>query len=279
MLSHMTRVAVLACAVVLASTPVLGGPTRKPPTDKYPAEALTAFVEGVIADKQGDLDTATRRYMDANRKSPQANTYWNLGELYRRMEKVDRAIEAYQKYLELAPDARDHDAVEKLVAQLSRDATLVMDGKDLDGVILVDGKLAGPSPAVLKLPKGTYFVERLSPTSYGHQIVQARPPASQHVGFRTSRTEKGNVILAAKPSTDLPSSWEENGVEFRIPGRMTLPPGRQTITPKHACSPIVVDVPRAADMVVHVYIVPQPKVTGCVPIAVKTQTLRLGGKP
>jgi hypothetical protein len=276
----MTRVAVLACAVVLASTPVLGGPTRKPPTDQYPAEALTSFVEGVSADKQGDLDTAVRRYMDANRKSPQANTYWNLGELYRRMEKIDRAIEAYEKYLELAPDARDRDAVAKLVAQLSRDATLVIDGEDFDGVILVDGKLAGPSPAILKLPKGTYFVERVSPTSYGHQLAQARPPANQHVRFGSSRTadQKGNVILAAKPS-DLPGSWEQNGVEFRIPGRMQLPPGRQTITPKHACSPIVVDVPRAADMVVHVYIVPQPKVTGCVPIAVKTQTLRLGGKP
>jgi len=233
----MTRVAVLACAVVLASTPVLGGPTRKAPTDKYPAEALTAFVEGVIADKQGDIDTAVRRYMDANRKSPQANTYWNLGELYRRMEKVDRAIEAYEKYLELAPDARDRDAVEKLVAQLSRDATLVIDGEDLDGVILIDGKLAGPSPAVLKLPKGSYFVERVSPTSYGNQIVPARPPANQHIGFRASRAtdQTGNVILSAKPS-DLPGSWEENGVELRIPGRMTLPPGRQTIHPKHACS-------------------------------------------
>jgi tetratricopeptide (TPR) repeat protein len=276
----MTRVAVLACAVVLASTPVFGGPTRKPPTDKYPTEALTTFVEGVIADKKGDLDTAVRRYMDSNRTSPQANTYWNLGELYRRMEKVDRAIEAYEKYLELEPDARDRAAVEKLVAQLSRDATIVFGGEDFDGVILIDGKLAGPSPSVVKLPKGAYFVERLSPTSYSHQLIHARPPANQHVRFSHPRSadDKGNVILAAKPS-DLSVSWEQNGIELRIPGRVTLPPGRQTITPKRACSPIVVDVPRAADSVVHVYIEAQPKVTGCIPIAVKVQTLRLGGKP
>ena len=275
----MTRLAALAGAVVLASTPVLGGPARKPATDKYPAEALDTFVEGVIADKQGDLDTAVRRYNDSIRISPQPNTYWNLGELYRRMERNDRALEAYEKYLELSTDARDREAVEKLVAQLTRETTVVIDGDDLDGVILVDGKLAGPSPAVLKLPKGSFFVERISPTGYANQLVTTRPPQAAHIRLGGSRNaEKGNVILAAKPS-DLSVSWEENGVELRIPGRFTLPPGKQTITPKRACSPIVIDVPRAADTVVHVYIEPQPKVTGCIPIAVKTQPLRLGGKP
>lgn len=275
----MTRLAALACAVVLASTPVLGGPARKPATDKYPAEALDEFVDAVIADKAGDLDTAVRRYNDANRVSPQPNTYWNLGELYRRMERHDRALEAYQKYLELATDARDRDVVEKLVAQLQRETTVVIDGDDLDGVILVDGKLAGPSPAVLKLAKGSFFIERISPQSYENQMLTTRPPAAVHARLGGSRTPtKGNVILAAKPS-DLSVSWEENGVEFRIPGRFTLAPGKQTITPKRACSPIVIDVPRAPDAVVHVYIEPHPKVTGCIPIAVKTQTLRLGGKP
>ena len=275
----MTRVAALAAALVIASTSGHAGPARKPPTDKYPPEALTTFVEGVIADKQGDLDTAVRRYNDANRMSPQPNTYWNLGELYRRMERPDRAIEAYEKYLELAPDAADRDAVARLVAQLSSEATLVLDGVDLDGVVLVDGKLIGPSPVVMKKPTGSYFVERISPTSYDSRLVTARPPATEHIRLTGSRDgTKGNVILAAKPS-DLSVSWEQNGTRFRIPGRMTLPPGRQKITPKRACSAIVVDVPRTPDTVVHVYIEVQPVVTGCIPIAVKTQTLRLGGKP
>jgi len=268
---------VLACAVVLASVPVLAGPTRKPATDKYPAEAITAFVEAVIADKSGDLDVATRRYTDANRVSPQPNTYWNVAELYRRMEKPDRAVEAYQKYLELAPDAKDRKDVEKLIAQLSRETIVVLDGDDLDGVILVDGKLIGPSPAVLKLPKGSYVAERISPLSFGSQNLTVRPLATQHL--RLGREQKGNVVLAGNPR-GLAGSWEEHGVTFQIPGRFTLPPGKHTLSPKPACSSIVVDVPREANAVAHVFIEAQPSVTGCIPIAVKAQTLRLGaGKP
>ena len=261
---------VVACAVVLASMPVLAGPVRKPPTDKYPADALHAFVDAVLADKRGDLDVAMRRYLDADRASPQAHTFYNLADIYRRMERPDRAVEALAKYLELAPDAPDRAQVEKLIARLSREATLVVDGDDFDGVILVDGKLAGPSPAVLALPSGSYLTDRISPTSFESRTVTLRAPRAEHVRLSTSNRQTGNLVLAGNRG-GLIMAWDQDGASLRIPGRAQLSPGRHTLTPRGACSPIVVDVPREPAAVAYVFVAVKPTETGCVPIVAKVQ--------
>src|SRR5215212_9500291 len=75
---------------------------RKAASDKYPIEALSKFVDAVIADKANDWSEARQRYEEANKISPQPSTYYNLGDLLRRMERVEDAIKSYKKYLELA---------------------------------------------------------------------------------------------------------------------------------------------------------------------------------
>ncbi|MEJ7603141.1 MAG: tetratricopeptide repeat protein [Kofleriaceae bacterium] len=269
---------VLACAVVLASLPVLAGPVRKPPTAAYPGDALNAFAEAVLADKRGDLDTAKRRYLDSNRLSPQAHTFYNLADVYRRMEQPEHAVEALAKYLELAPAAADRTQVEKLVAQLSREATVVIDGDDFDGVILVDGKLVGPSPAVLQLPAGTYLTDRISPTSFESRIVTLRAPRAEHVKLAGSNKQTGNVVLAGNRG-HLITAWDHDGASLRIPGRLQLAPGRHTLTPTRACAPIVIDVPREPAAVAYVFVDVKATETGCFPISTKLQTLRLGARP
>ena len=198
---------------------------RKPPTDKYPAQAIEPFVEAVLADKAGELDLAIRRYQDANRISEQANTHYNIADVRRRMERWKQAIEGYKKYVELAPDAPDRAEVERLIAQLEqRPGTAVIDGEDPDGVVFVDGRLIGPSPAVLQVADGRHVADRITPTGHVHRTFEVKPATSDHLRMTPSREEPGNVVLSS--NLRYSGSWRDNGNEYRLGGRMELPPGR-----------------------------------------------------
>ncbi len=250
---------------------------RKPPPANISAEDLDAFVYAVLADKAGDYDDALRLYENANRSAPHPNTTYNIANLYLRMEKLDRAIEGYKKYVELAPNAPDRAAVEKLIAELARTpGVAVIDGDDLDAVVFVDGKLIGPSPVVISLPDGRHVVERIGPLSYGSTELTMKPLARQHVALGASRDEGGNVVFHGPPGTRH-GSWEDRGHKFRLPGRFTLPPGRHDtflFSPGHACTPIAFEVPPGDDVVVHVYIDMKPaKRPGCAPITVRANKI------
>jgi tetratricopeptide (TPR) repeat protein len=268
----------LLLAGVAAAAPA-GSPApltkRKPPTDKYPAEAIAPFVEAVLADKAGDLSQAHRYYQDANRASEQANTHYNLADVRRRMERWKQAIESYKKYLELLPDAPDRAEVERLIAQLEhRPGTAVIDGEDPDAVVFVDGKLIGPSPVVLQLPDGRHVADRISPTGHVHRSFETRPATHEHVRATSSREEPGNVVLSS--NVRFSGSWRDRGNAYRLPGRMELPPGRHAtylIAPDRACSPLVFDAPKPGELVYVFVEVSEASAgrRGCVPIKI-TQT-------
>jgi tetratricopeptide (TPR) repeat protein len=264
----------LLIAAGAAASPLSGQPParRKPPTDKYPAEAINTFVEAVLADKAGELDTAQRRYQDSNKASEQANTHYNIADVRRRMERWKYAIESYKKYLELAPNAADKAEVERIIKQIeTRPGTVVIDGEDPGAVVFVDGKLAGPSPVVLQLSDGRHSADRITPTGHVHRSFEVRPATNEHVRMTSSRDEAGNVILNG--NIRFGGSWRDNGNEYRFPGRIDLPPGRHStylVTQNRACSPLAFDAPRS-DELVYVWIEATEVERGCMPIKI-TQT-------
>jgi tetratricopeptide (TPR) repeat protein len=269
---------VAGVAAVAGAAPRTPAPTakRKPPTDKYPAEAIAPFVEAVLADKAGNLSQAQRRYQDANRISEQANTHYNIADVRRRMERWKPAIESYKKYLELLPNAPDRAEVARLIAQLERrPGTAVIDGDAPGAVVFVDGKLIGPSPVVLQLPDGRHVADRITPTGHAHRSFELRPATSEHVRMSTTREEPGNVVLNG--NVRFGGSWRDGGNEYRLPGRMALPPGRHVtylVSPNRACSPLVFDAPKP-DELVYVFVEAGPESgRGCLPIKVKQTKVR-----
>src|SRR6266545_3374950 len=129
-MSRMSAVALLLLTGgVLAGPPPKAPPKRKPASEAYSLEALNKFVDGVMADKAGEWRDAERRYEESVQAAPQPNTYYNLADLARRMERLDKAFTAYQKYLELAPNAPDKQDVLGIIDQLQHaPGTLVIDG-------------------------------------------------------------------------------------------------------------------------------------------------------
>lgn len=263
----------LAGSLLVAGDAAAAPARRKPPTDRYPADAITAFVEAVLADKAGDLHVAHRRYQDANRISEQANTHYNIADVRRRMERWKLAVESYRKYLELAPSAPDRAEVERLIAQIEqRPGAVVIDGEEPGAVVFVDGKLIGPSPVVLQLPDGRHVADRITPSGHAHRSFDVRPATNEHLRLNSSREEPGNVVLSS--NARFGGTWRDGEHEYRLAGRMALTPGRHTtylVSPNRACSPLVFDAPKP-DELAYVFVeVGEARERGCLPIKV-TQT-------
>lgn len=249
-----------------------GKPIRKPAPADLDADSIESIVDAIMLDKAGDYDGAISRYQRTSLKDIPAAVY-NIADLRRRAEDYDRAIEAYKKYLELAPNAPDRAAVQKLIDQLARTPqTIVVDGDDFDGVVFIDGKPAGPSPLVTTLPDGDHIVERIGPTTYIHRRVRAQPLRTDHI---TAYNEaSGNVVLSS--SEPYSGSWNDGDKRIQMHARFTLPRGRidtYYFQPGRACSPLSFEVP--ADGLVYVFVqVSETKRSGCTPIKVTAQKLQ-----
>jgi len=250
---------------------------RKAATEKYSVESLATFVDAVIADKAGQLDTAEHKYRNLL-DDGHPSTVYNLADLKRRLEHWPQAVEFYKKYLELAPEAADRKEVERLIEMIeTRPFVAVIDGEDMDAVIFVDGKLIGPSPASVKTIKGPHVADRIGPRTYRHQIFSARDAGTEHVRMTYEEAE-GNVILTGSWDLRLAGSWEDDGTRYVLPGRFTLPPGRYETyvkSSKHACNKIAFDVGKGDELTyVYVDVAPTDRGQFCKDLTVKQQKIR-----
>src|SRR5438094_1165853 len=99
----------LACAMFARAAsadppiqpPIQSQAVRKPVTEAYTAEMISKFVDAIIADKARDLWEAVKLYEQVSSIAPQANTYYNLADVQRRMDDNGRAIRDHKKYLEV----------------------------------------------------------------------------------------------------------------------------------------------------------------------------------
>jgi hypothetical protein len=268
---HRAWIVLFAGGVALAGPPPKA--VRKPAPADLPQNSLTYFVDGVMLDKAGDWDLAISRYRSAGSDVPAV--VYNIADLQRRREDWNEAIFMYKKYLELAPDAPDRAAVQKLIEQLQNTPVqIVVDGPDPDGVVFIDGKPAGASPLVTSLADGEHVVERIGPTTYIHQHVRPEPRQHRHI---TGADREGNVVLSSNGSSS--GSWRDGDKTFQMHERFKLPPGRVDtfyFAPGRACSPLSFDVP--AEGLVYVFVdVAETKRGNCTPIKVTAQKIQFAG--
>lgn len=298
----MDLVRTLALALLVSSAgPALAGPVppptpvRKPVPAGMTAEVIKQFAQAIVYDKAGDVEEAARAYDKANEAAPFAATFYNLADVHRRMDKYRDAIQEYQKYLELAPDAPDKAEVARIIDQLKHaDFTVVLQGKEPGAVVFLDGKLLGPSPQIVKLAPGSvHAFDRISPTGHRHGHYEAKYDqfARETLDDWSARPKKegeppGNVVLSASGEFGTSGSWvdKDTGIHFEFPGRQFLPPGHYSTFPwndNRLCVPIAFDVPKlppGSTDVLYVYVdaKAEPTHRTCQPATIRTQIVKVG---
>ncbi len=82
-----------------------------------PLEAERDLKIGLYYFKKGNYKAAANRFREATRWNPTfAEAFLRLGESEDKLKEKQAAQEAYQKYLELAPDGKEEEAVKKKLA-------------------------------------------------------------------------------------------------------------------------------------------------------------------
>lgn len=79
------------------------------------------MVSGRTSYSRGDFEGAIEDFRAAFDIRPDADPLYNIAKSYEKMARYDDALDFYQQYLELAPNAADRSDVEAIMARLRRD--------------------------------------------------------------------------------------------------------------------------------------------------------------
>ena len=211
----------LALLMALSAT-ATAQPKQVPP--QLARAASDAFAKAQTAERAGDVHEAIRQYERANEIAPHANTYFNLAELHRANRSFDAAIDSYRRYLELAPEAADHAAVERRVHELVEiPGTLDIESADLDAVMFVDGKPAG-APHSIEVVPGTYQVDIVTPITFGGSACSVRRGQHSTCSPHTRARVDGNVVISGSLRMG-GLSWPVGDQRFEVHGRFVARPG------------------------------------------------------
>ncbi len=98
-------------------------PADAPPVPVFdPYNAQKSIQVGKFYMDKGDYDAAINRFQDATQYQPKLALPWELlGEAWEKEHNKEKAIAAYQKYLELLPHGGDSDKIRKRLAKLQQD--------------------------------------------------------------------------------------------------------------------------------------------------------------
>ena len=103
-------------AMAIAAAPKATAAAATAPVAAPPAAPKSAFAEGEMLFKSGDVEGALAKYQEAARANPSdAKTQRQIGKCYNRLGQRDRAQPYLKKYLELAPDAGDAEFIRAML--------------------------------------------------------------------------------------------------------------------------------------------------------------------
>lgn len=260
--------------LVLLASPVIAGP--RPLPGRLTKGAGDAFTAAQKADAKGDLDEAVKQYRRAQAIAPHPDTLFNLAAVQRRAKDYDHAIKSYEQYLELAPDAADRKAVEKLIAELrAMPATLEIECDEPDGKVFVDGTYVGMAPIQVKVLAGTHQIDVITPITHGDMACAVSPGGKRDCRVGAEPRDDGNVVISGSWIMG-GRSWPIGDQRFEVHGRFTARPGRYELKlDDNQCAPVHIDVP-AGDVVTFAYITfTEAKRGGCRNFELAQKTIKL----
>jgi tetratricopeptide (TPR) repeat protein len=111
----MLRLITLVCAAMVA----LAAPAEaQKPSKEQIAKAQHHFERATRYQELGEYQKAAEEYLEAYALYPEPEFFFNVGEAYRLAGDKDKAIEYFEKYLELDPGGRGSIAARKSVGEL-----------------------------------------------------------------------------------------------------------------------------------------------------------------
>jgi tetratricopeptide (TPR) repeat protein len=237
----------------LAAATAAASPRPRHATAKYPPQAAQSLAAGVVNDLTGNYQAARNAYEDSYAQSPQPNTAWNLAQLFARLENRTLALNYFEHYLELAPDAPDRAEVQRIIDDLKHGPpTVTIGGSSPElgepiAFAILDGAIIEHAPMTKPVTAGNHLAERISATTYGVFPFDASPGARLYVRI-SANAQRGNVLISGLRPGD---RWSEGGHLFITGERFTLPPGHYvTAGPpdRPMCKPIELDVRSGATL-------------------------------
>jgi len=282
----MTRLAVAVAVLAGLAAPSSAQPHKDkavaPRRELPPGVAEKArelFTQAREKDDAGDLPQALRYYRDALQIDPHPNTAYNIADVLRRMKRYRDAIDAYERYLQLAGDAADKAAVEQIIEQLKAvPGTLEIGATGSDERAYVDGQPVGTLPQTLELHEGRHVVDVITPISYGWMFCEVRSGQKQSCKPSPVPRMDGNVVISGSRLLES-KRWRETGAFFMIRERFELRHGHYVIgelTYKQ-CKPVEIDVAKGEDVLTYVFVTTpeeRPKNNESVPVSVRVQTVK-----
>lgn len=80
--------------------------------DDHPSEARALFLAGRVAFDEGRFEAAIRHFQASYELSERPALLYNIAQCYDRLRRDPQAIEAFERYLQAAPDAENRPTVE-----------------------------------------------------------------------------------------------------------------------------------------------------------------------
>jgi tetratricopeptide (TPR) repeat protein len=88
-----------------------------------PLHAGRSMDIGTFYLKKGSYDAAIERFVEASNYQPTLAMPWKLlGEAYEKKREYSKAVESYNKYLQILPHAADAAKIKKLISDLEEKA-------------------------------------------------------------------------------------------------------------------------------------------------------------
>lgn len=272
---------VVVAVIAVAALDVAAEPAQKrdlPPGVADKAREL--FTKARERDDAGDLPQALRLYRDAIQIDQHPNTAYNIADVLRRMKKYRDAIDAFQRYLQLAPDAPDRAAVLELIEQLKAvPGTLEIGATSSDEQAFVDGQPVGLLPQTLELREGRHTVDVITPISYAWMMCDVRSGQKQTCKPSPVPRMDGNVVISGTRNFES-KRWRETGAFLMIRERFELRHGHYTVGELiyKQCKPVEITVAKGEDVLTYVFATTpeeRPKNNECAPVSVTVRTVKL----
>lgn len=175
----------LLFALALCPTLALAG--EGAPTESSTADA--AYEAGVEHFKARHFKDAIREFNKAYRAHPHPILVFNMARCFEELGNYDAAVDFYQKYLKINPEAVDKAQVEESIATLKllakKEARVQLQiTSEPDGArLFLNGREVGMTPFKQAMPKGTHFIslEAEGFSRASAEIELTGEPVSRHL--------------------------------------------------------------------------------------------------